>query len=502
METLERCEAEQAVGDTPLRRLTYQQYRNTVVDLFGTGVFTSDSNQQLRDIPDGSAGRFAVSAEAPSSEILRAYLSAAEFLAESIPNERLGEFGTCANADCARTHLPSLIRRVFRRAPDADDLERYVTLFASVRADASAVITRQVIVAALLASPNFLYRAEPLAEAWDERRIGVDPYAVASRLSYFLWNGPPDEALLQAAESGALADEEALAAEVERMAGDDKFHRGLRNFFDQWLELDALADAEDPEVADLYDSMREESLLFAETLLLAGDGLLATLLTADYTYGDEAVAELYGAPAPDATGRIQLDASERAGILTQAAFLARTHSAHPEIHRGLWVRANLLCDSPPPPPEDIPEAGAQYRLETEPCVGCHRRMDLIGFGFDAYDELGRYQAPEDDPERVPYVEAGGLSEELAGSFTDARELADRIATSPDVADCMTLQWVRFGHGRAETPDDECDVTDLQQRMREGGGDIRALLRGVALSDTLRVRSATARIPSDEEEGEL
>ena len=283
------------------------------------------------------------------------------------------------------------------------------------------------------------------------------------------------------------------------MLADPRASRAIRSFHAQWLRLDELEGVESGDAAftpELRESMREETLGFLEHVVREGDGSLGTMLSADWTIGAARVAEHYGAAAPAAgTGRIALDAGERAGILTHASILTQFGDVYPEIHRGLFVRANLLCDSPPPPPEGIVPAGAATRLSTEPCRPCHQRMDLIGFGFADFDALGRY-APRDaearaaDPQPDLRSPDGSLEASITGEFETPRELADRLADSSDVRSCVSTQWIRFATGRREQGRDACNVLALRNAFEESGGDVRALMRSIALSPGFRVRAAS------------
>ena len=503
--TPELCAGEPArVGATPVRRLNRSQYTHSIVDILGLDALPAAVGDRLIEIPDGRRGGFESSTEAASSEVLRSYLSAAEALADVVLAERLDRFASCdfAGAACARTLVERLGRLAFRRPLTDEEIERYVGLHTSVREMQDADAATHAVVTALFVSPSFLYLAEPVDEAAVTGEIvALDPYAFAARLSYFLWDSAPDEALLDAAEAGALADPDTRAAQIDRMLADPRASRVLERYHEQWLRLDELAqiDSDDPDLTvAMRDAMRRETLEFVERTVHEGEGTLSALLTASHTYASPELAAHYGAPPPDADGRVELDPDERAGLLTHASLLTGLGTVFPEVHRGLWVRNELLCDSPPPPPPDAPPAEASVRLATDPCVHCHKRMDLIGFGFADYDALGRHRAGAGGADlptpEVFELEDGRLPPEVRGTFDGPRELAERLAGSRWVHDCVTVQWVRFATGREDSDADACGVLDVSDRFAETGGDVATLLEAIASSEGFRSRSVEELSP--------
>src|SRR5262249_19245025 len=142
--------------------------------------------------------------------------------------------------------------------------------------------------------------------------------------------------------------------------------------------------------------------------------------------------------------KMELDPKERAGLLTQASFLAsRAHATDPSwVYRGKFVRERLLCQTMPPPPPNVKMSVPQdpERTKNPSCKGCHTLMDPIGYGFDAYDAIGRYHAGNARPGDI---EDPGGSLDVSGSFDGPVALARELAASRDVSDCMVTQWVRY-----------------------------------------------------------
>jgi hypothetical protein len=252
--------------------------------------------------------------------------------------------------------------------------------------------------------------------------------------------------------------------------------------------------------------MLAETNQFTDYVVRQGDGLHGTLFTSNVGFPDGALFDVYGAtrPASYAAGTpVPLNQSERAGILTQAAFLAR-HSHRDQtspVHRGLVVRENLLCQPIEPPPPDVanvpppPSAATSTRerfaqhSSDDTCAGCHISMDPIGLGFEHYDALGAYRTidglgPVDATGELFEVDA-----DLAGPFVGALELSSKLAGSRQVQHCVAAQWFRFSLGRIESQNDACSIQAIREGFGASGSNIRSLIAAIALSDAFRhVRS--------------
>ncbi|MEM9193652.1 MAG: DUF1592 domain-containing protein, partial [Myxococcota bacterium] len=453
--TADQCaELQPSVGETPLRRLTQAQYRNTIVDLLGIEALPTEATVRLGNIPDGREGGFASSGTAPDEQILRTYMGVAEDLAPMV-TARVDRWVSCniGQTSCVETFIENFGRAVYRRSLDTsaedNEVERLLALYTDIAMTDSPDIALETLVGAMLASPKFIWRGEELAETIEGQRIAITASAFANRLSYFLWNSMPDETLLSAAEAGELGTDAQISAQVDRMLADPRAERAVHDFFEQWLHIDHLKELESRDDAwtpELASAMIQETLGFSNHVIREGDGSLTTLLTANYTFGDQALADHYGGSAPDATGRIELPAA-RAGLLTHGSFLTATGQVFPEIHRGVWVLNNLLCEKIPPPPqlEEGQELSLAGRQGDPLCINCHRGIDPAGVGFADYDLVGRF-SPISDAERgeLPLPEIVSLQETLdestVGPFDSIPELAERFATSPDVKDCMSANW--------------------------------------------------------------
>ena len=188
------------------------------------------------------------------------------------------------------------------------------------------------------------------------------------------------------------------------------------------------------------------------------------------------------------------------------ALFAHADQSAPVL-RGAFVRERILClpvDPPPPevnpnpPPVDVNattrERFAQHTAEPS-CAGCHVLIDGVGFGFERYDQFGRYRELENS---LPVDESGEVvgteDPQLEGTFVGAAELATRIAGSDRVRDCVATHWYRYAMGRVEDTADACSLEDVKRRFRAGNGQFSELLVGIALSDAFRYRPAMTEAP--------
>jgi hypothetical protein len=465
--------AEPTVQPAPstLRRLTSAEYENSLSDLFGEIVLPTSLEPDL-DV----AGSYAVGAgQAAMSPLgVERYEDAAYLVAEQVV--AVPGFVPCVpagpvDAGCAEQVLRPLGRRLWRRSLSEEELSGLLSL--ADRAGSTLESFDQGLVyaiSALLQSPNFLYRIELGA---DGTFTGPE---LASRISFLLWSGPPDDELLDLAEQGALSDPSVRRAQAERMLADPRGRRGLRVFFDDMLGLDALDGLpKDPALfvhwsGEVATAAREETLSLVEHLAFDQQGDFRDWLTTRTTFLDRSLAALYAVPAPAREGfaLTELPADgHRRGLLGQASFLAlQSHSVSTSVtRRGLFVRTTLLCQPIPPPPSDvdtsIPEVSADaptmrervaQHLEDPVCASCHRITDPIGLAFEPFDGIGRFRTSE---EGHPIDPSGDLDGE---AFADASELVGLLRVHPDFPACLGATLLQHSQGH-ELSDGEAELAD-------------------------------------------
>jgi len=485
-----------ATGARPLSRLTRRQYRNTVRDLLQV-----DTEAAQAFVDDERVAGFEAARSISALQVEKYLEAAAELAAEVDPSALL----PCDPADgesCALDFVDAFGRRAFRR-PLTDEERTDLLMTWQVGSDGSSFEDGvRLVVEAVLASPDFLYHVE--VGGAPGTVVPLDDFALASRLSYFLWGSMPDDALLDEAEAGTLD----LELEAERMLADGRFDETVLDFYRQWLGLDRLeGGVKDPAVypehdADLARDLRASLEAFVHHVHTS-DASLEALLTGDVFFANARLAEVYGGSAD---GEALERQSGRRGLLAQPgllALLAKSDQSDP-IHRGVFVREQLLCHHLPEPPNDVdlivrpPEPGLSTRerfaehTESDVCAGCHRLIDPLGFGFEEYDGIGRFRSDEDG---VAIDASGEVLDggDASGTFEGLDELSSKLAESSQVRRCYATQWFRFALRRDEHDDDACSLAGVVDRF--GDGDLRELVLGVVTSDAFRHR----RIPTEDSE---
>jgi hypothetical protein len=504
-----------AAGNTPLQRLTRDEYAHSVRDLLDLDGVDVDAIAQ-----DERAGPFAANDVAPVSDlIVEQYMSAAETNARAAA-DKLEKLVPCDRAKlgddaCADQFISAFGLRAYRRPLADQERAAYQQLFAAYASGGYADALR-VIAQTMLQSPFFLYRVELMPAQADAAIADLDAYELAARLSFFLLRTTPDDSLLEAAGAGRLVTESELRGQVRRLLDDPRSAEMLSAFHMQWLELEQLPHttkdsatypAFDP---DLASAMQHETARFVDYVVREGDAKLETLLSAPYSFLEGPLFQLYGVEAPadaDAKSPVQLDSHQRAGLLTQASFLAVHGHANQSapVQRGKVVIRNVLCESlpdPPPnvnttPPEPSPDATTRQRFaahEKDPvCGGCHVRIDGIGMGFENYDGIGAFRTQDGKQA----VDARGKlidTQDLDGAFDGAVDMAQKLARSQEVSDCVATQWLRFALSRVESDADACSVSAIQRAFDASGHDIRTLLEAIVVSDAFRKKAVPENSP--------
>ncbi|XXT15411.1 DUF1592 domain-containing protein [Sorangium sp. So ce429] len=514
------CEGTERIF-APQRRLTRFEYNNTVRDLLGTSLTPADQFPV-----DEIAGGFNNNASVLTVSPLHAekYLLAAEALAAEAAAGDLSGLLPCdpaavegraeEEAACARQFVEDFGRRAYRRPLAPADVDRLMRAYEAGRTGGSLREGVEVVIRAALQSPKFLFRLE-LRHDLDGSapRVRLDPYEMASRLSYLVWASGPDDDLLAAAEAGLLETREQLAERAREMLESPKARRAIVEFYKQWLNLGKLESIVKEEGSfpgyddELVAGISAETPAFIEHVLWSGDRKLSSLLTLPVGFATEPVARLYGVTVPPGSTTpqlVELPPEQRAGVLTQPAFLA-VH-AHPDqtspVLRGKAIRQKFMCQEPPPPPPDVdltPPTGErgvtarerfQQHSSDSQCAGCHQLMDPIGFAFENYDAIGAYRTEEGGQ----VIDISGemfLSDDMDGPFVGVRQLAEKLAGSEQVRDCLATQWFRYTAGRFETDGDACSLGELREDFSGTQGDLVELIVATTQTEAFMYRSAIA-----------
>ncbi len=403
--------------------------------------------------------------------------------------------------------LQQFARRAFRRPVDEADVAPYLD---RVREDLAAGVPLLDALRggyrALLCSPRFLY--------FHESPGPLDSYAVASRLSYFLWNSMPDTTLLELAESGQLAKPETIEKQVQRMLTGERGRLFVRDLAAQWLDLSLLDFTEPaPQRYRDFDSIVQQSMLdethaFLQTML-DEDLHVGRLIDADFTYLNSRLARYYGIDgvAGDDLQRIALEPEhQRGGLLTHGAILkvtANGTTTSPVI-RGLWVSERLLGVHVPPPPENVPaiepdirgaksirEMLAKHRAD-ESCASCHVKIDPPGFALENFDPAGKWR------DKYLAVQRGGSSRgnpvdasyELADGrhFEDLSEFQRLVLEDPrTIARNVVEKLLTYGTGAPVSFADRKNVDEAVTQAAESGWGFRSLVKAVAVNQIFNMK---------------
>ncbi len=432
-----------------------------------------------------------------------------------------------APADRARAILHDLARRAWRRPLASGELDRLMRLYALARDNCDSFEAGvKLALKATLVSPHFLFIGDLVGTGGPPVRdphptttasstppasaaalaVPLSEFALASRLSFFLWSSLPDEELLALAGRGELRAQ--LEPQVRRMLRSPKAHALVENFAGQWLQIRSLESMQPDRklFADfdpaLRSAMQRETELFFEHVLRE-DRSVFDFLRGDYTFVNARLAKFYGLPAPagDDFQKVSLATTQRRGVLTHGSVLTLTSNPTrtSPVKRGKWVLENLLGTPPPPPPPDVPELddssrklGGTLRQQLEQhranpnCASCHARMDPIGFALENFNGIGAWR--EKDGAEV--IDGSG---QFAGgdSFTGAAALTELLATkrADDFRRCLAEKMLTYALGRGVEYYDRPAVQAIAAALASGEDRFSALIGAVVRSFPFQHRRA-------------
>jgi hypothetical protein len=507
--------ASDAPGPTPLRRLTVSEYSNTIRDLLGV-TLPADA-QFAGDLDSYQSGFNRGSAISTGSDARQFFDASDRVTALALP--RLPDLVPCkgapaARADqdaCAKDFITKFGLRAYRRPVSADeaaDLFKLYTADRDLGNDFPDAIT--AVISGILQSPYFLYRWElngpPIRDA---NLIRFNSYEMASRLSYYLWASMPDDALFTAAANNQLSTPAQIEQQARRMMADNRFKDTVRSFHLQWLNMGAVPQLQkDPSYTSWSPAVAaatlDETAEFANHILFGSGatGKVEDLLTSPVSYVTADLAKVYGATVSGAgLQQVNLNPKQRAGIFTQAAFLA-SHSNpdtdHP-IRRGVEILRHAFCvDIDIPKDIQVPTVDQKPGLSSRDtfamhavdpkCTGCHAMIDPLGYAFEHYDAIGGWR---DTDAGKPVDSTGKASiKGVSLDFQDAIGMVGQLAKSPEVKSCMTNEWMRYMVRRHEASGDEASLQAANDAFSKSSFDLRELI--VNLTKT---RAFTHRSPS-------
>lgn len=408
-----------------------------------------------------------------------------------------------------REIVSQFAKRAFRRPIEEAELNSYVELCETALKEGKDFEEAIVLpLQSILTSPRFLF--------FDSKPGKLDDFALAARLSYFLWRSMPDQALLDAASAGNLSDPEALSKQVERMLDDAKSQRFVDDFLGQWLKLDDIdLTSPDEHLYPEYDDLLaraikdETKLFFAE--LLDEDLPARNLIDSDFTFANRRLAEHYGIEGVwgQELQKIELPSeSVRGGVLAQASVLktSANGTVTSPVTRGAFVLTNLLGQEPSPPPPNVGSIEPDTRgattiretldkhRNTEACAVCHRKIDPPGFALESFDPIGgfreRYRTTSDRVANLQYPVAYGIgpvvdpSGELEGGpvFANFFEFKKILMSQEDqVAKHLIEELIVFGTGSEIQFADRDEVQRLVVELKPNEYRLRSIVHAIVQS---------------------
>lgn len=419
----------------------------------------------------------------------------------------------------AQRLIQAMLPVAFRRPADPL-LVKYFSGIAHAQLDAGQTFQEAMVVAytAVFCSPHFLYLIEKVHEDQAGNRTQLDQYAVASRLSYFLWSSLPDKELFQLAASGKMRDASVLHAQVERMLKDRKSERFKENFVGQWLDLRNInATTPDPRIYGefddfLYWSIQRETRLFFNDILTL-DRPIPAFVDSDWGFLNQRLAQHYGI-AGVAGGQLRKvtlpKGSHRGGVLTQAAIMKVTAdgSRTSPVLRGKWVLERIVGLPPDPPPPNTPAIDPDVRGTTTireqldkhrniaACAVCHDHIDPPGFALESFDAIGGWREfyrgtqqkrvelanyPGRTVSRGPDVEASGQMAD-GRTFRDIDEYKQLLLSDKDqLARNLAEKLVIYATGADIQFADRQEIERLVADSKANGYGFRSLLHAVVES---------------------
>ncbi|MDX2020287.1 MAG: DUF1592 domain-containing protein [Deltaproteobacteria bacterium] len=499
------CAAD-AIPRARLWRLSKLQYANTVSQVFGVtpdvsefpldGVsddsFTSfDTNADKNLVSDQLATLY----EAQAAQVASAYVT-------RLATQKPCVLSAAPVAGCASSFFRTLAGAAFRRPVSAAEAERLASFYDKARLANDATTATRMAAEAILQSPHFLYRFE-LGTAATGAKVPLTQHELASQLSYFIADAPPDDALRKAADDGELKSPAALAGHVDRLLERPSARQKVQAFMASFLGVKNLADGKAKDVvkfpmfdAALRSAVVTDGLAVIAKVTFDEAGSFDALFDREISLG-VSLSAVYGA-------------SKRPAVLAHPAVIAAlsNEATTSPVHRGLFFRRSLLCDALPPPPANASNQIAKlsdpsnkdgtqrdqwvyFQKSSPSCAGCHQQFQPFGLGLENYDPIGRTRDNDNGKPIDLTVAADESDPQIDGTYKDAVALGKAIAASDEGRACFAMQYTTFGFGRevdlasdAET----CRLKRLVRQFSEKDLNVKELLKAMVLEDGSGYRS--------------
>ena len=497
--------ADANAGSPTLRLLTGSEFDSTI-----DAIFPQIAGQWSNTLPANSLSVYGFdndSGAVVGKQLASALLDTALSVATAVTGPNLQNLLPCAAAAkdhaCAQTFVEGFGKRLFRRPVAAAESARYLALFDQGLALADFPTALKWVTAGMIQSPYAVYRSEIGTLNGGARTLS--PHEVATELSYTFKGMPPDDALLaeaDAAAGGSLSDP---VAKATAMLQTPEGQAVVQQFFSAYLgttgvasKVKAKLSSGDANFATIGSAMNTETANFIDNIVLKKPSTLLDLLTERTTYPTQALARFY-ASEPSSTTKFPIPASDNAavmrpdgqgiGILAQGSFLAahaNTDASSP-TQRGLFVYSRLLCRPKQTPPNTVPPLATSTQAKTTRqryelahagsgvCKSCHANFDPIGFGFEAFDEGGRFRTQENGETIDASGNIPSETDAPETPFNTQEELAQALAAQPETGECFAAYLATFAYGSAEA----CLGTSKAGALHDGTATILDAFVGLA-----------------------
>ena len=494
-----------------LRRLTRNQFRNAVKDVFGYDVNVNDLDADSFTANFASIGAATV---VTSDHGVEQYSTAIESAVDAVFADatKRAQFIGCtptgqSNDTCVRGFIQKLGLRAWRRPLQTAELDRFVALAASASTTmGSATEGARWATVALFTSPSFLYRPE-IGTASSTGALRLSGNEIASRLSFLIWNSLPDQTLMDQATSGMLGTADGIRSAATRMLNLSAGRESVGGFAEEYMRLDRIVtQAKDPALFPEYSANLQAAMVrdIRDTwasLAFDDQASFYDLFTTTKVVVNADLARLYGIDATGLTSTVFQTKSlpaggTRSGVLSKAGLLsefANQQSGSPTL-RGKFIRESLMCLTIPPPPPGVNTAVVdqptnvpmtrrqklEVHMTNDGCAACHKYMDPLGFPLENFDAIGKYRTTDN-----------GLPVDPTGSFdgvavADANGLGVAASQSVTVAQCLVRKYYAYAVGHEERDVDGSVLNTLATAFKASGFKMRDLILAVATNDAFSV----------------
>ncbi len=498
-----------------VRRISVDQYRNTITYIFGHDIEVGNPFAPLRRT-DGLIATGASSAGVTSGELQQLQRSAATIAGQVLDKGNIEQktpsrrdfLVPCKPADvaaaddaCAAKFISQTSRLLYRRPlPEARVTELVATAHKGATDLKDFYAGLGTVLEGMLIDPKVLLIADVVEnDPANPGKKRLDAYSLASRLSFFLWNAAPDDAVLKAAERGDLFDAKKRAKVVDMMLASPRVEDGVRAFFDDMFGFEDFGNlAKDPTIYPMMTGAvikdaREQTLRTVVDHLVTQNKDYRDLFTTRQTFMSPSLATVYQVPTKPGWVPYEFpEGSPRVGLLTQISFLAL--HAHPArsspTYRGKALRERLLCQKVPPPPANVDFSAlenpdprlrtARERLkahsENPVCGGCHKITDPMGLVLENFDGAGRFRATE----KGAVIDSSGALD--GKQIESVSGLGQAMHDHPALTSCLVRRLYSYGTGGPLSRADNPAVEALNKAFGETGYRVPQLLRMIATSD--------------------